>query len=1021
MSYPAHVIDSIRQLYKIREGSVLPVPWCEDFSFHLDELFTRLRIINKEKTRGTLSEEITNMTAIFKAHEECLKPRTVLIEGDPGMGKTTYCQKLAYDWANRQGEWDESFPEIELLLLLRCHDIESNIWEAIEEQILPEDIDKESKENFFKFIRENQSKVLLVLDGLDEVDPSKVAMYLKLAEGREFSKCRIVLTSRHEVGMKFRRFSDTLWEIVGFTEEDAESFIFKYFKNNLPLARKLLKQLQPWSGSRDLRQMMSNPLNTTLLCLLCEDFKGSFPTSRTQLYIEIVLCVLRRYEEKNKLSSANGDLIKVYEKELLHLGHMAFKSLCEGELYIEESKLDCSSTVLSLLTKFGFLSIQITQGSRRKRCVRYGFMHKSFQEFFSGFYLATKILSGELDYDTVVTDGRYFNELKQAFLFMSGIVVARCEETAVCLVKTIAAHINGESQSTRNLEFAFDCIEECASLKKNVQSQLLRSFGSHLDITTLQLTGYPSFNFEYFREALAVNTTLTNLHFRNAIGESGHASLSDAIKANTVLTNLDWRGNGIGASGADSLSDAIKVNTVLTNLDLRDNGIGDSGAASLSDAIKVNTALTDLNLSYNRIGVSGAASLSDAIKVNTALTDLNLSYNRIRASGVASLSDAIKVNTTLTDLNLSYNGIGASGAASLSDAIKANTVLTNLDWRGNGIGASGAASLSDAIKVNTVLTNLNLSSGIIGDSGAASLSDAIKVNTALANLNLSYNKIGASGAASLSDAIKVNTALTNLDLRDNGIGDSGAASLSGAIKVNTVLTNLNLSSGIIGDSGAASLSDAIKVNTALTNLNLSYNKIGASGAASLSDAIKVNTALTNLDLRDNGIGDSGAASLSDAIKVNTALFNLDLRDNGIGDSGAASLSDAIKVNTALTNLDLSFNRIGDSCAASLSDAIKVNTALTNLNLSLSNIGASDDASLSDAIKVNTTLTNLDLRDNGIGDSCAASLSDAIKVNTALTNLNLSLSNIGASDDASLSDDEEYPFCDFLSGSLLDSI
>ena len=354
MSYPTDVIDRIRQLYKRREGSVLPVPWCEDFSFHLDELFTRLRIINKEKTRGTLSEEITHMTAIFKAHEECLKPRTVLIEGDPGMGKTTYCQKLAYDWANRQGEWDESFPEIELLLLLRCHDIESNIREAIEEQILPEDIDKESKENFFKFIRENQSKVLLVLDGLDEVDPSKVAMYLKLAEGREFSKCRIVLTSRHEVGMKFRPFCDTLWEIVGFTKKDAKSFIFKYFKNNLPLATKLLKQLKSWSGSRDLRQMMSNPLNTTLLCLLCEDFDGSFPTSRAQLYIEIVLCVLRRYEEKNKLSSANDDPIKVYEKELLHLGHMAFKSLCEGELYIEERKLDCSSIVLrATASKYG--------------------------------------------------------------------------------------------------------------------------------------------------------------------------------------------------------------------------------------------------------------------------------------------------------------------------------------------------------------------------------------------------------------------------------------------------------------------------------------------------------------------------------------------------------------------------------------------------------------------------------------------------------------------------------------------
>ena len=598
MSYPAHVIDRIRQLYTIREGSVQPVPWCEDFNFHLDEIFTRLRIINKDKTRGTLSEEITNMTAIFKAHEKCLKPRTVLIEGDPGMGKTTYCQKLAYDWANRQGEWDESFPEIEVLLLLRCHEIESNIWEAIEEQILPEDIDKESKENFFQFVRENQAKVLLILDGLDEVDPSKLAMYLKLAEGREFSKCRIVLTSRHEVGMKFRRFCDTLWEIMGFTTKDAASLIGKYFKNNQFLANKLLEQLSQWSKSRDLRELMSNPLNTTLLCLLCEDSEGSFPTSRTQLYIEIVLCVLRRYEEKNKLSSANDDLIEVYEKELLLLGHMAFKSLCEGELYIEESKFDCSSTVLSLLTKFGFLSVQVSQGSRRKR-VRYGFMHKSFQEFFSGFYLASKILSGELDCDTVVTDNRYLGELKQAFLFMSGIVVSRCEETAVCLVKTMAAHMSAAKWLNSNMEVAFDCIEECTTHNKNLQSHLLHTFGSHLDFRTLHLNChyYLPRNVEYFLESLTVNTTLTHLKLsRYSITSCGTGSLSDALKVNTVLTYLDFSANSIGDSGASSLSDAIKVNTALNNLNLNSNDIGASGAGSLCDAIKVNTAVTSFRL-----------------------------------------------------------------------------------------------------------------------------------------------------------------------------------------------------------------------------------------------------------------------------------------------------------------------------------------------------------------------------------------------------------------------------------------
>jgi len=39
------------------------------------------------------------MTEVFTSHQECDNPRVVLIEGNPGMGKTTYCQKLAHDWS----------------------------------------------------------------------------------------------------------------------------------------------------------------------------------------------------------------------------------------------------------------------------------------------------------------------------------------------------------------------------------------------------------------------------------------------------------------------------------------------------------------------------------------------------------------------------------------------------------------------------------------------------------------------------------------------------------------------------------------------------------------------------------------------------------------------------------------------------------------------------------------------------------------------------------------------------------
>ena len=232
----------------------MPVPWCEDFSFHLNDIFTRLKIVGKEKKQGKLTAEITNMTAIFKAHNDCQTPRTVLIEGGPGMGKTTYCQKLAYDWATKQDEWDESFPETDVLLLLRCRDIKSSsIKEAIDDQILPNDVNKEAKEVFFQFISENQLKVLLVLDGVDEVDSSKLEVIKSLLNSKEFANCHIVLTSRHEAGKKVRRYCDTLWEIVGFTKRDAQSFILKYFKNigKEHLADQLLGQLWPSSETNE--------------------------------------------------------------------------------------------------------------------------------------------------------------------------------------------------------------------------------------------------------------------------------------------------------------------------------------------------------------------------------------------------------------------------------------------------------------------------------------------------------------------------------------------------------------------------------------------------------------------------------------------------------------------------------------------------------------------------------------------------------------------------------------------------
>ena len=122
---------------------------------------------------------------------------------------------------------------------------------------------------------------LLVLDGLDEMEPNEMKRIYDLVEGKELSSFHVMLTSRHEEGRKLKRYCDTLWEIVGL-EEDANSFIRTYFKS-IKREDLLGNLLQKIRYSHELRNLSKNPLNVTLLCVLCEDLESIFPTSRTEL------------------------------------------------------------------------------------------------------------------------------------------------------------------------------------------------------------------------------------------------------------------------------------------------------------------------------------------------------------------------------------------------------------------------------------------------------------------------------------------------------------------------------------------------------------------------------------------------------------------------------------------------------------------------------------------------------------------------------------------------------------------
>ena len=379
--------------------------------------------------------------------------------------------------------------------------------------------------------------------------------------GRVLPNCRVVATARHEAGVKVRKYCDTLLEVEGFTREDVETFIRNYFKAQQNLAEQLIKHL---SGDYKLYEILTNPLNTALLCLVYEDLKGVFPESRTKLYMEIVECVLRRYRTKQQLPENGEDLVDLYESQLKHLGSIALKGLLEDNLDFDEKELGKHKA--SDLPGFGFLSVQ-PGGSKLRPTRRYSFLHKTFQEFFAAFYLSCQLIKKEISTNSIAADRKYRHELKEVLLFTFGMLAARCEETVVNLLKSIATQLNQEEEE--DVDVILECVNECKKKNKNVDEKLATALGASLQTETVKVSSVKVDETlaVFLSNFLKTNTTVTKLTL-NESSRDGLAALAECLKYNKSLTTLDLSKNFIHGDGAAALGECLKYNKSLTTLDL---------------------------------------------------------------------------------------------------------------------------------------------------------------------------------------------------------------------------------------------------------------------------------------------------------------------------------------------------------------------------------------------------------------------------------------------------------------------
>ncbi|XP_067019671.1 uncharacterized protein [Acropora muricata] len=417
------VVKLLKREYN-RRAELRPLLWMKNMKLPLEKVYTRLRVVSRWK-RGSWEIDVDD---VLESSEKDNDP-LVLVEGSPGIGKTTFCLKLIYDWAN--DAMPRHFPSFKLVFLLKCRDITKDVVEEIFEQLLPEDLKEKTKEHLLNFVEDlnNQEQILIILDGLDELPEESEDHVNKVLGRKKLAFCYVLATTREEKGIYTRQqFKfDLCLAITGFSEENSFEYIRKHFREieteHSSKGERLIEEIKQ---NPLLRHLQSNPLNLLLLCVVYEEHEGSLPSSITDLYQTIVRCLLRRYCAKKELmaSEKDEDLDKQFEINILALGELALKCLLNDRLSFYEDELEVleRSNENIVARRLGLVYKEESL-KRLKPRHAYSFLHKTFQEYLAASHIAHKLRGSEFQISEQMLfpmNARW--KFKQVFVFVCGIL-----------------------------------------------------------------------------------------------------------------------------------------------------------------------------------------------------------------------------------------------------------------------------------------------------------------------------------------------------------------------------------------------------------------------------------------------------------------------------------------------------------------------------------------------------------------------------------------------------------------------
>ena len=707
--------------------------------FALENLYTKLSVVN----RRIKTKQNVELSEIFDEDEESgSSPKIILIEGSPGTGKSTLSLKLAYDWAT--GKMPNKFPDVELVLLIKCRDMEDSIQESAKTQLLRWDNDQ-LRNALDSFIHDHSGKIMLIIDGVGEIPQSAESHVVNLLNRKVLRNCYVVVTSRQEKGMEVRKYCDKLLEIDGYSDESRNSFIDKYFTSNIDLAQKLQEKIRT-STKNNLQSLATNPLNALLLCVVFEDNDGDLPTTVTELYENIVESIWTRYCKRKR----PDEKAISFEMAMQTLGKLAYESLIERDtLYFSESMLKDEDK--KLCTNIGFLYKDDISTRISKTQITYWFLHKTFQEYFSAYhcvYIEKEIDMSKLSYYTSKDGAKFIQVLK----FLSSMLQKKNTEDHKKIIAQLASCIfqNVECESKAGLDIMCQVLSEnkldkdlAVTVKTFIQKDLRlfmtegkRYYSIMPRILNLLSTGGEDketvklykLEFEHFHEGTEWLRLICEALMKNLVVDQmllcdcklDETFLQQMLSENSILRELNIaRKNMTTYEAVNILVKGLCKNSTLEALYLMNISLGlhdtpSSKFTGMAEMFKTNVTLKCLVLDCNPLGSGGVSWIAKALESSQGLWLLRLMNTECDDDGAAALANMLRMNKTLKTLHLCNDGrtmqyhniIGDEGATALADVLKEhNSSLRELHLCGNtNITNTGVRKLTDTVQKNKILT-----------------------------------------------------------------------------------------------------------------------------------------------------------------------------------------------------------------------------------------------------------------------------------------------------------------------------